>query len=100
MANGGKRQGAGRPKGSHNKATADAVRFVERVEKRLIANGKPHGLETIAKELLESDDLKVAGMVWKVLMEYRYGKPKESIEHSGQVATVIWDIPRPERERT
>ena len=100
MAKGGARHGAGRPKGSVGDGVYEAKKFVARIEERIKKRDNTHGLETIAENLLLCGDPKVCVVVWNKLVEYKYGKPKESIEHSGQVATVIWDIPRPERERT
>lgn len=68
----------GRRKGTPNKATRDVQEFVDRVFKQI------DPLEKTA-QLLEGESEKVQAGVLLRLLEYRYGKPKESIELSGSI---------------
>lgn len=70
---------AGRKVGSRNKVTRDVQDFVDRVFKHVDPIDK---LTT----LLNSESEKVQAGVILRLLEYRYGKPKESIELSGSVS--------------
>lgn len=66
----------GRPKGSKNKSSKDAKDFVSQV----FRERNPHKLVI---EMLDNPDER--SKVFIRLMEYLYGKPKESIELSGSV---------------
>jgi hypothetical protein len=68
----------GRPAGSKNKSTIDVRDFVDTLDRRVNLLDK---LET----LLKCESEKVQAQVVLRLLEYRYGKPKESIELSGHV---------------
>jgi len=74
----GKKTG-GRRKGSQNKLTRDVQEFVDRVFRQI---------DPIEKllTLLESESEKVQAGVMLRLLEYRYGKPKESIELTGSIS--------------
>ena len=85
----------GRTKGTPNKG----AEYVERV-KKLLKEEKGLTFEKLSMALLSCGNPVVIQKELQLLREYAFGKPKESIEHSGQVATVIWDVPRPARERT
>jgi len=64
MAHGGKREGAGR------KPKADEQKLIERLTP----------LEDKAYKALETALLNDEGWAVKLFMEYRYGKPKQSIQ--------------------
>jgi hypothetical protein len=66
----------GRPKTSRNKAPQIAA-FINDVERRLTQAGFDGGLERQACRFITGDDLKVAAMVWKTLMEYKFGRPAD-----------------------
>ena len=73
----GKKTG-GRTKGTPNKLTRDVQTFVDAIFRKVNPIEK---LET----LLASESDKVQAGVLLRLLEYRYGKPKESVELSGNV---------------
>lgn len=80
---GGKREGAGRkPKAEEEKIASFALKAMVDV----------FGSEEKAWEAL-SKQAKASFPHLKLLFEYRYGKPKERIEHSGGVNIPItsWD---------
>jgi hypothetical protein len=68
----------GRKAGSRNKLTRDVQEFVDKV----FRNIDPVDKLTV---LLSSESEKVQAGILLRLLEYRYGKPKESIELSGSV---------------
>lgn len=75
----GHAKAGGRKRGSKNKLTRDVQEFVDKVFE---------GVEPIGKlqSLLGSESEKVQAGVMLRLLEYRYGKPKESVELSGTVS--------------
>lgn len=73
----GHAKAGGRRKGSQNKVTRDVQLFVDRVFARV------DPLERV-EALLRSESEKVQAGVLLRLLEYRYGKPKESISLSGE----------------
>ena len=66
----------GRRKGTQNKLTRDVQAFVDKVFRHIDPVEK-------LTELLSSESEKVQAGVMLRLLEYRYGKPKESIELTG-----------------
>lgn len=96
MPSGGPREGSGRKVGSKNKATLEikdildeCVDFKELVGKLLeLANGVSVLKKTVTgMELVYQNppDSNAA----KILMEYRFGKPQQSIAHSGEITEII-----------
>lgn len=77
MAQGGKRPGAGRPKGTPNKATADVRAMAQKYG--------PSALATLS-EIMEDTGAPEAARVAasKELLDRAYGKSKQAVEHSGQ----------------
>lgn len=71
------------------KLSPDAERFVKRVESMLKKAGYTGGLEAQACRMLTCDDLKVVAVVWKTLMGYKYGLPKESREIFGKIEHAL-----------
>lgn len=69
----------GRRKGTRNKVTRDVQEFVDRVFRQIDPIDK---LTT----LLQSESEKVQAGVMLRLLEYRYGKPKESLEVTGTIS--------------
>jgi hypothetical protein len=67
---------AGRTPGTPNKATHDVQVFIDRV----FAQVDP---DQLAVEFLNCEDRKVAAMIFKTLIEYRYGKATEHIHVTG-----------------
>lgn len=74
MANYNIKPGPGRPKGLKNKVTRDIQNLVDRVFK---ANG---GEKELIKGFLLSPNEDIRFKMFIRLQEYRYGKPKETIE--------------------
>jgi hypothetical protein len=73
--------GKGRPKGAQNKTTVE----VREAARRLVED--PSYRESLAKRLLKG----TAAHMETVLWHYAYGKPKESMEHTGAVEMrVSW----------
>jgi len=69
----GQKKLGGRKKGTPNKLTRDVQQFIDDVLTHEEAT------ET-AKKLIRSGDQKTVAIFIK-LMEYRFGKPKETVEH-------------------
>jgi hypothetical protein len=88
MARGGKRPGAGRPKGAPNKATADirdAAREYSDQALRVLVQVATAG---------ESEAARVAAA--NAILDRAHGKPKQSVEHEGG-ETPISHVHRIER---
>jgi hypothetical protein len=66
----------GRAVGVANKSTRDVQEFIDKVFARVDP-------EQLATEFLNGEDRKVAGMIFKTLIEYRYGKAVEHLHVSG-----------------
>lgn len=85
MANGGKREGAGRPAGVPNKITRT---MKERAAK--------HGRKALLKlvELLESEDEAIRLRAANDLLDRGYGKPAQTQIHQGDEAggPVQWQV--------
>lgn len=77
MASGGKRPGAGRPKGAHNKATADVKAAAQQYTDEALK-----ALAAIMRDS-ESDAAKVAAI--KELLDRGHGKPKQSLDVAASV---------------
>lgn len=69
---GGKREGAGRKKGSANKSTQEVKELVDAIFRKVDPVQK-------AIKLLEFGSDKTQGMMLLRLLEYRYGKPVQPI---------------------
>lgn len=78
MSHGGKRPGAGRPKGGTNKVTQDV--------RELAQQYGPSALATLA-EIMGDDAAPQAARVAasRELLDRAYGKSAQSIQHSGKV---------------
>ena len=91
MAKGGKRAGAGRPKGAISKATADI--------KALALDYAPQALETLAQIALggESEAARVSAA--NSLLDRAYGKPKQAVDVEANVKATVtaveWRVVRP-----
>lgn len=72
----------GRQKGTPNKSTAGAKEFVALVEGVLKERGVQgyDSLENIAATLLTCGVPATIERVWEKLMEYKYGKPTQSVD--------------------
>jgi hypothetical protein len=66
----------GRAKGVENKSKRDVQDFIDRIFDRVDP-------EQLATEFLQCEDRKVAAMIFKTLIEYRYGKAVEHLHVSG-----------------
>jgi hypothetical protein len=75
---GGKRAKAGRPRGAKSRINTGVLEVVNAIFNR----NDP--IET-ANRLMSCDDPKVVFGVWKVCMEFMYGKPAQQIEITGEV---------------
>lgn len=82
---------AGRKVGSRNKLTLDVQTFVDRVF------AKVDPIEKL-ESLLASESEKVQAGVILRLLEYRYGKPKESLEVTGTIGLA--EVIERARQRT
>lgn len=83
----------GRPKGSISKPP-EAKAFVAGVERRLAKGGITDALENLACRFVTGEDTKVAFGVWAKLMEYKFGKATEHIEHNVKVEMTVSDADR------
>lgn len=79
MAEGGKREGAGRPKGSRNKVTADIKEIAQSFGQEAITH-----LVEIARDGDSPPAARVAAV--KEILDRGYGKAKQQLEHSGHVS--------------
>lgn len=69
-----------------NKGPADSLEaFAKRIATRVKAGGGTDSMERLICRLLTGEDVKVAAMLASKWTEWRYGKPKESMELSGTV---------------
>lgn len=86
MAKGGKRPGAGRPKGKPNKVTAEARATIASRAREF----SDEALEALAG-ILRSPDAPAAAKVSAAtsLLDRGYGKPPQSHEHSGEGGGAI-----------
>jgi len=73
--NGGKREGAGRPK------KADELKLIEKLD-NLIDNDEV--IKTLGKQILKGDSKAMS-----LYFGYRYGKPKESVDVSNDKVPII-----------
>lgn len=76
---------AGRPKGSLAKTPA-AKAFVERIDRQLRREGYANGLESFAIKFIKGEDTKTAFGVWRTLINYKLGMPKETVEATVNVS--------------
>jgi hypothetical protein len=101
MARGGARPGAGRRPGVNLPKAADKE-AAARILKEL--NREPKADDSYEVQqwrlLSEAKDLRIRLDARKYLYDKRDGKATQPIDHGGSVeATIIWDMPGPERER-
>ena len=75
--NGGKRLGAGRPKGTIGKSRLEADKAIEYIRERVTAELEPILDKQIEQALAGDNNARVD------LYNRAYGKPKESVEVSG-----------------
>ena len=102
MARGGKREGAGRPKGVPLPPRPDKSELTALLE-ALDAPAKPNEPYRIAKwrELTEAQDLRIRLDARKYLTDQCYGKATQPIDHGGAMDhTIIFDMPGPAREKS
>ena len=102
MANrGGKREGAGRPKGQSLPGCADkeaAGRILEALNR---PEGKDDSYEVKEwRKLSEAQDLRIRMDARKYLYDKRDGKATQPIDHGGTLDhNIFFDMPGPARER-
>lgn len=86
MARGGKRDGAGRPEGALNKATADI--------KAMAQEFGPMALQVLCNiaQSGESESAKVAAS--NAILDRAYGKPKQSMDIDANVKAAIQTVER------
>lgn len=77
MARGGKREGAGRPKGAPNKATADVREVAQEYSQE--------ALTTLA-QIMRSSEHPAAARVSaaNAILDRAHGKPKQALDHSSE----------------
>lgn len=80
---GGKRPGAGRPKGARSRATREQKATLQELA-RAHTETALKVLVQVAKES-ESDSARVAAA--NALLDRGYGRPSQALEHSGKVDT-------------
>lgn len=68
-----------RPKGSRT-TTPDAKRFVARIEAMLKKSGHDENLERLACRFITGEDVKTGFGVWRTLVNYKFGMPKQQID--------------------
>jgi hypothetical protein len=86
LSRGGKRPGAGRPRGSPNRVSRDARAMFERFLNE--------NLETILDELCRTKDPRVKLETLRLIASYALGKPRESVHVSHEL-----DFQRERHER-
>ena len=83
MARGGKREGAGRPKGAKNLRTLDAMERFEALDCDPL-----EGMVRIAVQAEKEGDKALAGNMYKELSQYVYPK-KKAVEVKGEMDTAV-----------
>lgn len=81
MSHGGKREGAGRPAGSRNRATQEVQELAREHGPDVLSE-----LARLAKEA-ESESARVAAC--NAILDRAYGKAPQAIEHGGSVQVTI-----------
>jgi hypothetical protein len=84
---GGKRPGAGRPKGSKDKATREqgaTLGEMARTHTEL-------ALKVLADVALKGESEAARVSAANAILDRGYGRPSQAIEHSGQIATIPMD---------
>jgi hypothetical protein len=89
MAEGGKREGAGRPKGSRNKVTADIKAIAQSFGEEAIK-----GLIEISRDTEAPHAARVAA--FREVLDRGYGKAKQGIEMTGEEGGPIETVTRVE----
>ena len=89
MAEGGKREGAGRPKGSRNKVTADIKAIAQSFGEEAIK-----GLVEISRDTEAPHAARVAA--YREVLDRGYGKAKQGIEMTGEEGGPIETVTRVE----
>lgn len=90
MASGGKREGAGRPKGSHNKATAEIRKLAQKYAPDCIKE-----LARLSKEA-QSESARVSAI--GMLLDRGYGKAPQPLDGDGDGGAITIVVDRPPRE--
>lgn len=83
---GGRREGAGRKAGGHNKSTEEVRVLLDAVF------AKVDPIQKLVDLLNKPMDAGVEARVLLRLLEYRYGQPAQFVEHSGGVAFTVKHI--------
>lgn len=86
MPVGGKREGAGRPKGALNKATADIKEAAQAFT--------TDALNTLASIMRESDSDAARVAAANAILDRGHGKPKQSVDVDANVSAAITEIRR------
>lgn len=87
MAEGGKREGAGRPKGSRNKVTADIKAIAQSFGEEAIK-----GLIEISRDTKAPHAARVAA--FREVLDRGYGKAKQGIEMTGEDGGPVETVTR------
>ncbi|WP_343577951.1 hypothetical protein [Pseudomonas sp.] len=87
MARGGAREGAGRPKGSQNKVTADIKAIAQSFGEEAII-----GLIELTRNPEAPPAAKVAA--WREVLDRGYGKAKQGVELTGEEGGPVETITR------
>lgn len=78
--NGGKRLGAGRPKGRRNKATAELKLSLEELARGFTTDA----LETLVRIATKGGSEAAQVAAASAILDRGYGKPRQSLEHGGE----------------
>lgn len=81
MARGGKREGAGRPKGAVNKATADIREAAQEYSQE--------ALDTLAKVMRDGDSAAAKVAAANSILDRAHGKPKQSMDIDANVDASV-----------
>jgi len=84
MARGGKREGAGRPKGAVNKATADIREAAQQYSDEALA--------VLAEVMKTGDSAASRVAAANSILDRAHGKPRQSVEVEADVTTRITEI--------
>lgn len=86
MARGGKREGAGRPKGAVNKATADIREAAQEYT--------DEALMVLAEVMRDGDSAAARVAAANSILDRGHGKPRQSMDVEANVAATITEVRR------
>lgn len=84
MARGGKREGAGRPKGSRSAATKDEIANLSEMAKM----HSPDALEALVKIAKDGESEAARVSAANSILDRAYGKPQQAVDHTSSDGTM------------